>query len=167
MLKQLALIELTLGAFVSLAASGRLSVRLTVDGAISLAFIPALEVAAFWVVRRVTARPVGARFSADLGRFLVGNRPWLVWLALSGGVLAVVPPRALSIAIVQVIEVSAVVPAIWSLRTDAAFFGEGTSRRRNYRRALMVRAIAWPLGVAYFLGIAIWSLVEPRLSAWL
>jgi hypothetical protein len=167
MLRRLALLELAIGAFVSLASSGRLSVRLIVDGAISFAFIPVLEIAAFWIVDRVAARSPDVRFRDRLSQFLAGNRPWLLWLAICGGVLAVLPPRRLTLGFVRVLELSAVLPFVWSWWSDARFFRAEAGGRRGHGRALAVRAIAWPLGVAYFLGIAIWSLVEPHLAGWM
>jgi hypothetical protein len=81
------------GCLVSAAASGRFSVRLIGDGALSFAFVPAFEVAALAIVCRTGVR-ARLPFAEAVDRFFAGNRPWLVWMTIVAAVFSVVPPRS-------------------------------------------------------------------------
>lgn len=106
--RQLLLLLLVLGSVVSLLASGRLSVRLIVDGAASFAFIPALEILALYVVtRRWRERE---SFRAVLRSFLAGNAPWLYWLVAIGALFSAVPPRTIGFVLIDSVAASAIVP---------------------------------------------------------
>jgi hypothetical protein len=165
--RQLFLLLLLLGSFVSLAASGRLTPRLIVDGAISFWFMPAAEVAAFALV--LTRRRRTSAFAVALGDFLGGNAPWLWWLVAMGTLFSVIPPRAIGIWLMRATEASALVPFVWSWTIDVRFFQECAHQPRQaaVRSALGQRAIAWSLGIAYFFGIAIWGLTRSALALWL
>jgi len=158
------LLLLFLGSIVSLLASGRLTVRLIVDGAISFAFVPACCLAGLAVVWRL-----GPRATIPFGRvadaFFAGLTPWLVWMVAAGGVFGLVPPRAFSPWIFPVL-IAGALPLVWSLRIDWLFFQGilGRSPREALRDLVVHRAIAWTGGVAYFLGIAIWYDVLPGLA---
>jgi hypothetical protein len=167
--RQLAFLGLTIGCFVSMLASGRLSARLVVDGALSFAFIPILEVLALLLVLRLCRPRVEVPFAVDLTLFLMGNTPWLLWLALAGAMMSVVPPRAIGLGLTRAVEASTIVPIVWSFLIDLRFFREtaGRSPSSAVRAALLHRAIGWPLAFAYFLGIAIWTLVQPTFAGWL
>jgi hypothetical protein len=159
------LLLLVLGSFVSLLASGRLTVRLILDGAASFAFIPAFEVLALYlVVRRWQTR---AAFHRILRPFLSGNLPWLCWLVIVGAIFSVVPPRSITFSLLTCAEASAVVPLVWAFWIDVRFFTErGRRKAAAVGDALLHRVVGWGLGVSYFFGIAIWSLVQPTLSRW-
>lgn len=150
------------GCFVSIAASGRLSVRLIVDGAVSFAFVVAIEIAALAVVTRTGARlrenNAGGRFPSVVDVFFLGNAPWLWWMLLVGAVLGVVPPRDLGPWFRVAID-SCLVPAAWSVWIDYHFFREVLAESpRGARRAVLVnRTIGWVGAIGIFLGIAIWS----------
>jgi hypothetical protein len=151
------LLELTLGCFVSALASGRFSMRLIADGAISCAFIPAIEIAAFalvWALR--TGRPLPFRRALD--HFLSGNAPWLLWLTGVGVLTSLIASHHVEPWLLPV-SLSAVVPAAWSIRADVRFFGDvlERSRRQSVGDAAIFRAVAWPAATIYFLGIAIWT----------
>src|SRR5262245_25338762 len=79
LVRQPLLLAFLMGCTVSLTASGRVSARLVVDGALSFAFVPIIEVLAFAVVFRRSARTMPFADAAD--RFFTGNAPWLLILA--------------------------------------------------------------------------------------
>jgi hypothetical protein len=158
------LLLLFLGSFVSLPASGRLTVRLILDGAISFAFIPILCLAGLFVAWRSRPRsPLPFRQAADA--FFAGFTPWLVWMIVAAGVFGIVPPRAFSPWFFPIV-LAAAVPFVWSLRIDWRFFREtlGRSPRQALRDLVVCRAFVWVGGVAYFFGIALWSDTLPGLA---
>ena len=150
------------GCLASMLASGRFTVRLLVDGAVSFAFVPVVELAGFAAVWRL-ARRRDLPFARAADQFFAGNWPWLVWLTVVAAVMGVVPPRAQSPWIWAAI-VGCAIPIAWSIRVDFAFFRVDLAQTpRGALRALFVsRGVAWGLGVTYFFGIALW----PEL-AWL
>lgn len=152
------------GCLISLAASGRFTVRLIVDGAISFAFIPVLCLAGLAVVWRLGPRPA-LPFARAADMFFAGCRPWLVWMIVAGGVFGVVPPRAFSPWFYPVL-IAGAVPLGWSLRIDWRFFRDtlGRSPRQALRDLVVHRTIEWVGGVAYFFGIALWSDTLPGLA---
>ena len=155
---------LFLGCVVSLAASGRFTVRLIVDGAISFAFVPACCLAGLAVVWRLGPRPT-MPFARAADAFFAGFTPWLVWMIAAGGVFGLVLPRAFSPWFFPVL-IAGAVPLVWSLRIDWRFFRTalGRSPRQALRDLVVHRAIEWVGVVAYFLGIAIWYNVLPGLA---
>ena len=91
---RLSFLLLVLGCTVSLGASGRLTLRLITDGAVSFAFLPFFVVAGFAVVYFSRAdRPL--TFAGALDLFLTGLLPWLLWLLGLGIICSIVPPRRL------------------------------------------------------------------------
>jgi len=159
------------GCFVSILASGRLSARLILDGALSFGFVVLIEIAALAVVARIgrgaRARGPAASFARDLDTFFIGNAPWLAWLTVVGAVFAVVPPRAM-MAWFGLAILSALMPAVWSVWVDFHFFREvlGRSPRGACVAILLNRAIGWTAAIGIFLGIAIWSQYSPLLASW-
>jgi hypothetical protein len=157
---------LVCGCVVSLWASGRLSVRLIADGAVSFAFLPVFSLAALAAVYRRSPRRVSFAQAADL--FFIANAPWLLWLvavaalrALESPLQAAAPPLALSWGI----ELSLVVVAAWSAYVDRHFFREVLPRPDGSASDLMLqRAIGWSCSVAYFFGIAIWPEIAGRIG---
>jgi len=155
-----------LGCVVSLMASGRVSARLVLDGALSFAFVPIVEVAAFAVVYRRGTRPMP--FVQALDRFFATNAAWLAILA-GLAVIAVAqtpqqmapwtaPPKLWLLAAIGAGGIT------WSALADLRFFHNafGRSRREAIGDTLVFRAVAWPLGTLYFFGFAAW----PLLIAW-
>jgi hypothetical protein len=69
-----------MGCLVCLA--GRVSARLIVDGAISFAFIPIIQIASFALVYRLSATDKRPSFALAADRFFAGDTPWLLWLLL-------------------------------------------------------------------------------------
>jgi hypothetical protein len=145
---------------VSAAASGRLTPRLIADGMVSFSFVPIFEWLAFAVLWRTRLAPArhGRQWSAVAASFLDGNQPWLLWLVVAGALVACVPPRALGPWILP-LEISLLLPIFWSVRIDLRFFRGVLARtpRAAILDVIAFRAIAWTLGISYFLGIAIWA----------
>jgi hypothetical protein len=160
------LLAFVLGCTVSLVASGRLSVRLVADGAVSFAFLPVCCVAGFAIVyfRRRDCPPPFAR---ALDIFLSGQLPWLLWLIALAGLCSVVPPRGLGPWLLP-LEVSIAIPAVWSGVADFHFFRQVMARapRAAVLDLLLYRAVAWTAAAAYFFGIAIWYEVIPAVIEW-
>ncbi len=154
------------GCAVSAGASGRFNVRLMVDGALSFLFIPVIELAAFACVYAMAARRE-LPFADAVNRFFAGNTPWLLWLVAIAAAGCFVPPQHMGRAF-RLLEYAAVVPILWSMVIDFRFFRDTTahSPRHAIRDVIRMRAIAWPIGIAYFFGIAIWSDGAFILSQW-
>ncbi len=152
------------GCVVSLAASGRVTVRLIVDGAISFAFVPACCLAGLAVVWRLGPRPT-LPFARVADAFFAGFTPWLVWMIVGGGVFGLVPPRAFSPWFFPVL-IAGAVPLVWSLRIDWRFFRprSGDRRARHCATSSFTARSRGSGVVAYFLGIAIWYDVLPGLA---
>lgn len=152
-------------------ASGRFSVRLIFDGAVSFAFIPVLEVAAlavvYWRATRRDVRPP-LSFTRAVDVFLHGNTPWLIWLAAVATLGAFIAPRQAGWWFWPVLT-SAVIPVAWSVRIDLQFFRQTLqrSRRSAVLDIVMNRAVSWTLAIAYFLGIAIWAEFSPGVLHWM
>lgn len=143
------------GAAVSLMASGTLNVRLLVDGAISFAFVPAIQLAALAVVWKVGRRPTRP-FASVVDLFFAGHAPWLMWLVAVAAICALVPPRELSPWVWPLVLGNAV-PIAWSVWMDFNFFREVAERpvREAVFDLTLHRAIAWTLTLLYFFGIAL------------
>jgi hypothetical protein len=144
---------LLLGCGVSLLASGRFTLRLIADGAVSFAFVPACELIAFAVVHRVqrASRP----FTQAADRYLAGNAAWLWWMLALMTVITLLPARRLG-SLLAPILFTAPIPIALSVRFDWRFFrGEGRTRRQAVLDILLQRAIGWSLATAYFLGVAL------------
>ncbi len=161
------LLALALGCMVSMQASGRLTARLILDGAISFAFVPVLQIAALAIVGRRTRRALP--FSRLVDVFFAGNGPWLVWL-LAFSLLRVVespmeaaaPPAVLR----WTLDASFAATIAWSARIDWHFFREVLPRpgESAWRDLLVARVVVWGAGIACFFGIAIWPLATGWLS---
>jgi hypothetical protein len=154
------------GCLVSATASGRFSVRLIADGALSFAFVPAFEVAALAIVCRTGVR-ARLPFAETVDRFFAGNSPWLVWMTIVAAVFAVVPPRSVGSLVKPALFLS-LVPLVWSGYLDFRFFRnvmqrDGVGARRDL---VLHRLIGWSATLTYFFGIAIWHEYVLRFSFW-
>jgi hypothetical protein len=128
---------------------------------LSFAFVPIFEILAFaviWRTRISSADRLTRQWPVVASTFLDGNRPWLVWLLCATAMFAVVPPHSVG-PWIRIAAFSTIVPIAWSFRTDVRFFRAVLSRSSGeaIADALIFRAIAWTLGLGYFLGIAIWA----------
>jgi len=157
-----------MGCAVSAAASGRYSARLIVDGAVSFAFIPIFEVVAFAFTWRRLPGTSRRPFAETLDEYLSSDTAWLIWLTAVSALLCVLPQRAIGAWIMPLV-ISTIVPLAWTIRTDRRFLQvefAGT-RRGATAGVVLTRAVAWPLIVGYFLGIAIWADIVPLIPRWL
>jgi len=136
--------------------SGRLTIRLIADGAVSFVFVPFFTIASFALVYRLGNRPL--RFTRAVDLFFVAN-PWLPWLAgftalrcFLTPVQAAVMPHGLWPAV----EVSFVALLAWSAWRDWRFFRDVLERpsTRATRDLILQRAIAWFCALAWFQGPA-------------
>ncbi len=163
------LLAFTCGCAVSLLASGRLSARLIVDGAVSFGFLPVFEVAALAAVYQRSRGQVPFARAADL--FFAGNAPWLLWivvLATLGGALSPKWIVTLSIPPTAWISLGSLVPIIaWSAYIDFHFFREVLQRPAGgaVGHVALVRAVGWSGAIVYFLGYAIWPEIVGRIGA--
>jgi hypothetical protein len=164
--RQPLLLAAIIGCVVSLAASGRVSVRLVADGAVSFAFVPLVETAAFAVVYRRGGRALP--FAAALDRFFLTNAPWLVVMTALAALCVADTPQQIGPWIqpprVWIAVAVAAGGLAWSAVLDVAFFRAvlGRTRASALADALVFRAIAWPLALVYFIGFAI----PPVLVGW-
>lgn len=149
-------LALALGCAVSSLASGRLSVRLIADGAISFAFVPVIEIGTFAVVYLTAARKRSFARAVDL--FFAGNTPWLLWLVWIAALGAVTAPTRGASALL-LLQVTAVLPASCSAYLDFHFFREVMDRPAPARDVAVNRAIGWSCAALYFVGIAAWPYV--------
>jgi len=165
--RRLLLLLFMLGCTVSALASGRFTLRLLVDGAISFAFIPAIELIALAVVLAMgRRRPLPYRNAASL--FLAGNGIWLCWLIFLA-VYGILTPTSNARYWWIVFDVTCFVPLAWSLVTDFHFFREvsGRSSAGAAIDVVIVRAIGWTTFLAYFFGIAIHGQILPVIERWM
>jgi|RhiMetdeSRZDD1v2_1073273.scaffolds.fasta_scaffold21343_3 hypothetical protein len=155
-----------MGCVVSFQASGRLTARLIVDGAVSFAFIPVFELASLAIVYWRRPQPISFARASDL--FFAANAPWLVWLLGFVTLRSVQTPRqatALPLPLLWTLEVSLLAIAAWTFSIDRRFFREVLPRPdgRSDRDLLLQRAIAWSCGLWYFFGLAVWPEIAGRI----
>jgi hypothetical protein len=155
------------GCMVSATASGRLSVRLIADGALSFAFVPAFEVAALAVVCGTGVR-ARLPFAEAVDRSFAGNTPWLVWMTVVAAAFAVVPPRSAG-PLLKPALFGSVVPLVWSGFNDFRFFRDvmrrdGAGARRD---VALQRLVGWGAVLTYFFGIAAWHEYVRQIPGWL
>jgi hypothetical protein len=152
------------GCVVSMWASGRLSVRLIVDGMMSFAFLPAFQLLAFAVVYR--RGPRQSPFAQAADRFFAGNAPWLWWLVAFAALRCLLtpfqagaPPQLL----LDLVRATMVGVLAWSAYVDYRFFREVLLSPQSARDVILQRAVGWTGGVVYFFGIAAWSAIVGRI----
>jgi hypothetical protein len=149
-------VALMLGCGVSILASGRFTLRLIVDGALSFAFVPLCEVAAFAVVYRLqrNTMPLPTTFPQAVDRFLAGNTGWLWWMLALLAAGAILPAARVGY-VLPMMLISVPIPIALAVRADWRLFRQGRTRSQAAADIAVQRAIAWTLATAYFLGIAI------------
>ena len=156
-------LALLLGCAISMLTARRLTVRLILDGALSYAFVPLFQIAAFAIVFRPQSAPIA--FSDAVDRFFAGSLPWLLWLA------ALTTAAAMSWSVywpLAWLEISAIAPIVWAGHIDYHFYRDVLRRGRGgaMRDLVLQRALAWSAVLAYFLGIAIRDDVWPLMRRW-
>jgi hypothetical protein len=148
------LLALVLGCGISLLSAGRFTVRLIVDGALSFAFVPLCELAAFALVHRLgrTSLP----FPHAVDRFFAGNTSWLWWLIAIMTAAALLPVTRQATLLAPML-ITAAIPIVLSMRFDLTFCRDVLARTRG--RAMfdvaLLRMIAWSGATAYFFGVAV------------
>jgi hypothetical protein len=152
-LRKPAIVAFALGCVVSALAAGRFHVWLIVDGALSFAFVPVIELIAFAVVSRVGARR-RMPFARAVDLYFVGFAPWLVWFVVLAAVGGVVSPREVGPWFMPSVF-ACVFPLMWAARLDFLFFREVMQRSGAdaVRDLVLHRAISWTGCVGYFFGI--------------
>ena len=160
------LLALFLSSGVSLMSSGRLTQRLVVDGAVSFAFVPLVELAAFALVyRRRSGRLPSAH---EVDRFFTTNTPWMLCVVALAALVSLQTPRDVGLWTFPpgvFAPLSVIVLAIaWSAYRDVEYFRQSMRQATAAaaRDAVLLRAIAWPAGAIYFVGIAMW----PYIVSW-
>jgi hypothetical protein len=158
-----------LGSTISLAVSGRFSLRLITGSALAWSFVPIFQVLSFAIVRR------RARKSGSLGRdvdlFLTGQAPWLLWtLGFGFAAASVAPLEAYSwsatLAGQTKIAATAVPIAAWSGYIDFSFYRVvfGRGRTAAVTDLLLQRAIAWTAALTYFFIYPAWPILAGMLG---
>ena len=154
LLRRPLLLALILGCAVAVLASGRFTLRLIVDGALSMAFVPACQVlglAAVYPLRRTQVS-----FAEAVDRFFGGNTIWLVWIFVFMVTVVVVPVTEQAHLDGPVL-ISSMLPILWSVAVDRRFFAE-VMGRTGWHGALDItieRLVAWLAAMLYFLGVAL------------
>jgi hypothetical protein len=158
------LLALFIGCGVSLMSSGRLTPRLVVDAMASFAFVPLVELAAFVLVHRRRSRRLPSALEVD--RFFTTNTPWLLCIVALAALVSLQAPRDVGLSTVPPLvfaPLAAIVLTIaWSAHRDVQYFRQSMQQTTAAaaRDAVLLRAIAWPAGAIYFVGIAIWPTVR-------
>jgi hypothetical protein len=162
------LLAFVLGCVVSIQASGALTTRLIVDGAISFAFIPLFEMLSLAIAFRAGHRPIAFARAADL--FFAANAPWLAWLMAFCVLRVSVSPlyaTAPPVWLLWTVELSVIPVALWSAHIDLHFFRTVLERTKTdaLRGLILQRVLGWTASVVYFFGIALWPHVVSILSS--
>jgi hypothetical protein len=159
LLRRPLLLALFLGCMVSLWASGRLTLRLVVDGMVSFAFVPVFEILSLAVVYRRGPRRVP--FARAVDRFFVGNAPWLLWLLVFSALRCLQTPRqatALSLWLILTLLLSLIPAAAASAYIDLRFFRE-LQPRSAAGDLVLQRIVSWTCILGYYVGHELWELV--------
>lgn len=142
--------------------SGRMTVRLIADGALSFAFVPILMLLSLLVVYAWGPRAIRFANAADL--FFAMNL-WQVWLVAFMAlrcfltpIQAGAPPLAVLLSVVGSFVLTAVVSAV----RDFKFFRHTLQQpaARAARDLIAQRLIAWSLAIIWFDGPAIRPFLE-------
>jgi hypothetical protein len=138
------------GCVVSLATSGRVTLRLALPGAIYASLIPLVEIG---MLRLLLGR--GVARTADL--FFMGHAAWSLWLVAIAGIFAFADPiHAFRITGPPWGLMSLVLVVGWSAYTDWCFF-RCVSPEHAGRNLAVQRAVCWSVGLALFGGGSLWT----------
>lgn len=148
------LFAFVLGCVVSLATSGRLTLRLVLPATLYASLIPLVEIAVLCLLLRGRAQ-VSLRRAVDM--FFMGHAAWCVWLIAVGGIFAFTHPlRAFVWTGAPRGWITLALVVIWSAYTDYCFFRCITPQRAG-RNLLVQRAFCWSVGLAIFGGGSFWT----------
>ena len=125
------LLALVLGFGISLIVSGRFTVRLIADGALSFAFVPLAELAGLALVYYLGRQVLP--FAQAVDRFFAGNTAWLWWL-LALMTVTVVLPVVQHERLLAPLLLSLLIPIVLSVRHDLLYFRDvlGDTRARAW-----------------------------------
>lgn len=148
------LLALVLGCGISMLVSGRFTLRLIADGALSFAFVPLCELAALAAIYHLRRAPIAFGHAVD--RFFAGNTPWLWWLIAIMFAVALLPPTRHA-SLMAPILLTMTIPIAISVAYDLRFCREviGSTRRGALLDVVILRLIAWTGVTAYFFVSAI------------
>ena len=145
--------------------SGRLSLRLVAPATLYAAFIPLAEIAGLALVwRRRDALP----FARTIDLFFRSHMPPLLWLLLFAAIWGFLPtPAAIYwTALPWARQLPILLFLLWSALLDFRFFRRILSRRPLHAATSLVlqRAVAWSLGIAWFVGPAAWQAIAAKVG---
>jgi hypothetical protein len=165
LLRRPLLLLLVMASVVSIETSGRFTLRLIADGAISFAFVPFFEVLSLGVVYRHEPREMPFARAVDL--FFARQWPWLFWLAAFATLRAVSTPMQAGAPppiVFDLVLASLVPAAAVSAWIDLRYFRDVLPGRGSAIRSLLLqRGIGWFCTLGYFLGVAAWADVAGRM----
>jgi hypothetical protein len=146
--------------------SGRLSLRLAVPAAFYWSFVPLLQIAGLAAVWPWKRRELS--FPAAINRFFASQSLWSFFLCAFAAAWACFPPSLIfswsfNSWLWYGPPVLVLMGAAW---LDYGFFrtAAGRSPAGACRDLAIERAIAWTLGLAWFLGSSGWQAVAARLG---
>ncbi len=150
------------GCTVSLQASGRFGVRLILDGMVSFAFVPVIQVAALAIA--IGRRPKAISLATAVDVFFAGIGPWLLWFIAVGVLRSVETPVAAAsrpASLILSIDIAAAGAWLWSAYVDWCFFKDVLEKPplRAFGALVVQRGIGWTAGFVYFFGIAAWPIL--------
>lgn len=156
------------GCSVSLVSSGRLTLRLIVDGVISYSFVLLFMMVSLALVWWKRHQQLSFARANDL--FFVSLGPWLIWLAIFASMAAWTSPTATSVWTGPTriwFWLASLAPVMaWSGYIDFVFFRDvlGLGPARAVSALLLQRAVCWGSAIVYLLAYAGWPLVAQRMG---
>lgn len=146
--KRAALFCMVCGCCVSMAGSGRVTLRLVLAVMVYASLIPLLEIGTLRVL-------LGRETRADL--WYMGHAAWSLWLLTIAGIFALADPiAAFRITGPPWGWLSLMLVIAWSGYTDWCFFRCLSPERAGWNLAVQ-RAVCWTVGLAIFGGGSVWT----------
>jgi hypothetical protein len=146
--KRAALFCFVCGCCVSMATTGRVTLRLVAPVMIYASLIPLLEIGMLLLL-------VGREMRADL--YCMGHAAWSLWLLTLAGIFAFADPiTAFRVTGPPWGWMSLLIVIAWSVYTDWCFF-RCVSPERAGRNLAIQRAVCWLMGLAIFGGGSLWT----------
>ena len=163
LLRRPLLLGLMFAAFISFTTSGRLTLRLLLDGLVFWSFVPAMNLAIAWLLAASSAGRLSLSRCADL--FFSAFGPWLCWLLGVAGLAAFVPAPAehpWSLRTAWILPASFLAAMIWSGLIQYRFLrvALGATRLRSVLLLAGLKLAVWGAIAAFF---ALSDQLEPRL----
>jgi hypothetical protein len=142
MLRRPAVVALVIGTAVPVMAVQRVTLGLVAASTMSFSFVVAIQIAVgAAVIASAPSRRLTMARALDL--WFAGHLPYSVWLLTAAAVFAGLPAASMDLLIV-----SAVIPAAWTAVIVAAFCRQmlGTSRAGARWRAAVHFVVIWAIG---------------------